>query len=173
MNTDDLFKALRRLWLVAYAAIAVAARSAESPVEIVLHSDQARLKAMAAADGTALGKILSDEVIFVHSDGRNESKADYIRNMIAGDTAYADLKTADLNARQVAAEVVVLTGAQEMRKRLGPTWSEIKLRFISVWRNEGGTWRMIAWQSMRPSGNSVVPKEEIPNTKTQTPKKSQ
>jgi hypothetical protein len=123
----------------------------------VVRLDADRLKAMGAGDGVALAKILSDEVVFIHSDGRSESKADYVKNLTAGDTAYSDLKTADVNARQIAVDVIVLAGAQEMKKKLGPTWSEIKLRFISVWRNEGGTWRMVAWQSMRPSGNSVVP----------------
>jgi hypothetical protein len=132
-------------------------RAAESATDAVLRLDGLRLTAMMAGDGAALGRVLSDEVIFVHSDGRSEAKADYIKNMTAGDTAYADLKTADLRARQISADVVVLAGAQEMRKKLGPTWSEIKLRFLSVWRNEGGTWRMVAWQSMHPSGNSVVP----------------
>jgi hypothetical protein len=137
--------------------VAIAARAAETPVEIVQRLDASRLKAMGAGDGAALGKLLSDEMIFIHSDARSESKADYIKNMTAGDTAYSDLKTSDLKARQIAADVIVLTGAQEMKKKLGPEWSDLKLRFMSVWRNEGGTWRMIAWQSLRPSGNSVIP----------------
>ena len=126
----------------------------------VLRLDADRLKTMGAGDSAGLAKLLSDEMVFVHSDGRSESKADYVKNLTAGDTAYSDLKTTDVNARQIAADVIVLTGAQEMKKRLGPTWSEIKLRFMSVWRNEAGTWRMVAWQSMRPSGNSVVPPKE-------------
>ena len=146
-----------------------AARAAESPIELVLRADTARLAAMMAGDGTALGRVLSDEVVFVHSDGRRESKTDYIKNLTAGDTAYIDVKTSDLQAQQIAADVVVLTGAQEMKKKLGPTWSEIKLRFLSVWRNEAGVWRMVAWQSMRPAGNSVVPKAENPNPKPQNP----
>jgi hypothetical protein len=79
--------------------------------------------------------------------------------MMAGDTAYADARTYDLQTRQPAPGVVILFGGQDMRKRLGSSWSEIKLRFMAVWRNEAGTWRMYAWQSMRPSGNSVVPKK--------------
>ncbi|MEO6567523.1 MAG: nuclear transport factor 2 family protein, partial [Opitutaceae bacterium] len=90
---------------------------------------------------------------------RSEGKADYIKNMTAGDTAYADVKTSDVQVKSVTAEVIVLTGAMEMRKKLGPTWSEIKLRFMSVWRKEATGWRMTAWQSMRPAGNSVVPKQ--------------
>ncbi len=145
------------LFFFAMGILATALPAAESATEAVLRAEAVRLTAMMAGDGAALGRVLSDEVIFVHSDGRHEAKQDYIRNMTAGDTAYAGVKTADLQARQIAADVVVLTGAQEMRKKLGPAWSEIKLRFISVWRNEAGAWRMIAWQSMRPAGTSVVP----------------
>ena len=138
--------------------IAGAVRAAESPTEIVKRIDASRLEAMRTGDGAMLAKVFSEEMVFIHSDGRSESKVDYVKNMSAGDTAYTDLKTTDVVARQVAPEVIVLSGAQEMKKKLGPTWSEINIKFLSVWRNEGGTWRMVAWQSMKPSGNSVVPK---------------
>ena len=134
-----------------------AARGAESAVAAVLRADEARLAAMMAGDGAALGRLMSEELAFVHSDGRIESKADYVKNLLAGDTAYADAKTSGVRTMVPAPGVVILIGAQDMRKRLGPTWSEVKLRFMAVWRNEGGTWRMLAWQSMRPAGNSVVP----------------
>jgi hypothetical protein len=130
---------------------------AEPSVISALRADKARLAAMVAGDAEALGRLLSDQLRFVHSDGRVESKADYVKNLMAGDTAYADAKTSELETTQVANDVVVVIGVQEMRKRLGPTWSDIKLRYLAVWRNEGGTWRMIAWQSARPSGNSTVP----------------
>ena len=128
----------RRVLLTGLLVVVAAARAAESPAEIVVRADAARLAAMGKTDGAALAKILSDEIVFIHSDGRSESKADYIKNLTAGDTAYSDLKTTDVNARQIAADVIVLTGAQDMKKKLGPAWSELKLRFISVWRNESG-----------------------------------
>lgn len=144
-------------WALALTAAAAAAESAA--VAAVRRADQARLAAMMAGDGAALGRVLSDELVFVHSDGRIEQKADYVKNMMAGDTAYTDAKTYDLRTQEPAPNVVVLIGAQDMRKRLGSAWSDIKLRFLAIWRNEGGTWRMVSWQSMRPSGNSVVPKK--------------
>ena len=86
-----------------------------------------------------------------------EAKKAYIANLTAGDTAYADVKTSGVQARKRTPDVIVLPNVQEMRKKLGPTWSEIKLCFMSVWRREDGTWKMVAWQSARPAGNSVVP----------------
>ncbi len=144
-------------WLAVVAVWAGTLCAAESPVATVLRADQARLAAMMAGDGAALGKLMSEELAFVHSDGRIESKEAYVKNMLAGDTQYAEAKTTDVRTMEPASGVVILIGAQQMRKRLGPAWSEVKLRFMSVWRNEGGTWRMVAWQSMRPAGNSVVP----------------
>jgi ketosteroid isomerase-like protein len=138
-------------------AIAVPQAHAEPAVISALRADKARLAAMMAGDADALGKLMSDQLRFVHSDGRVESKGDYVKNLLAGDTAYADVKTSALETTQVANDVVVVLGVQEMRKRLGPDWSDIKLRYLAVWRNESGTWRMVAWQSARPSGNSVVP----------------
>jgi uncharacterized protein (TIGR02246 family) len=132
-------------------------QAAESPTDIVRRIDQSRLEAMRQGDGAALAKVFSDEMVFIHSDGRSEGKKDYVKNMTAGDTAYAELKTYDVSVRQIAPEVILLSGAQDMKKKLGPTWSDIKIRFLSVWKNESGTWRMVAWQSMKPAGNSVVP----------------
>lgn len=154
--------------------LAWAAPAVESPdVAAVLRADASRLAAMMAGDGAALGRVLSDELVFVHSDGRIESKADYVRNLMAGDTAYTNAKTSELRTQQPSSDVVVLIGRQDMRKRLGAAWSEITLRFLSVWRKEAGTWRMVAWQSMRPAGNSTVPGTETPNSKNQTPRRSQ
>ena len=156
MNTDR-FRKVRMGLLLAAAFVAGAMPVAEAPMEIVKRIDLARLEAMRKGDGAALAKVFSEEMVFIHSDGRSESKADYVKNMTAGDTAYTDLKTTEVVARQIAPEVIVLSGGQEMKKKLGNTWSDIKIKFLSVWRNEGGTWRMVAWQSMKPAGNSVVP----------------
>jgi ketosteroid isomerase-like protein len=131
--------------------------AAADPGAAVRRADQARLAAMMAGDGAALNRLMSDALVFVHSDGRIETKANYVKNMLAGDTAYENAHTAEVQTLQPSSDVVVLIGVQDMRKKLGTTWSDIHLRFMAIWRNENGTWRMFAWQSMRPSGNSVVP----------------
>jgi hypothetical protein len=148
---------LRGVLLGGLVAASVQAVAAEPAVISAVRADKARLTAMMAGDGEGLARLMSDQLRFVHSDGRVESKADYVKNLMAGDTQYADAKTSELETMQVSPDVVVVLGTQEMRKRLGPDWSNIKLRYLAVWRNESGTWRMIAWQSARPSGNSVVP----------------
>ncbi len=143
----------------ALACVAADARAADTAVVAAARqADQNRIAAMVAGDASALGALLSDDLRFVHSDGRIESKTDYVKNLLAGDTQYADARSTVLETQQPAGDnLVILIGAQEMRKRLGPTWSEVKLRYLAVWRREGATWRLVTWQSMRPAGNSTVP----------------
>ncbi|MBL9188127.1 MAG: nuclear transport factor 2 family protein [Opitutaceae bacterium] len=151
-------KTTRCLFVFLLSLLATSALyAALPPVIAAAQADQARVKAMMAGDATALANLMSDQLRFAHSDGRVESKADYVKNLLAGDTAYADVKLSELETKQIAPDVVYVLGAQQMRKRLGPDWSEVKLRYLAVWRNEGGTWRLVAWQSARPAGNSVVP----------------
>ena len=38
-------------------------------------------------DAVALAKLMSDQLRFVHSDGRIESKTDYVKNLLAGEKA--------------------------------------------------------------------------------------
>jgi len=158
MNPSNLLR--NALTVVVLLSCIGGIRGAESSaIASVLRQDRARLDAMMAGDGAALGRLMSDELVFVHSDGRIESKASYVKNLTAGDTAYTNARTSELRTVTPSADVVVLVGVQDMRKKLGATWSDIHLRFMSIWRNENGTWRMFAWQSMKPSGSSVVPKK--------------
>lgn len=143
-------------WISGWAVAWVQAGET-SAVAAALRADTARCGAMMKGDGAALAALMSDELRFVHSDGRIELKADYVRNLMAGDTEYRDVRTSVLETLEPAPGLVVIIGAQEMRKRLGATWSDIKLRYLALWRQEAGTWRMYAWQSMRPAGNSTVP----------------
>lgn len=158
MKTTMQWVRLVAMGAVLLAGVA-AGRAGEPAVIAALKADQARLAAMMAGDSAALARLFSEQLRFVHSDGRVESKADYVKNLMAGDTAYADAKVSDVETMQVAPDVVVVIGAQQMRKRLGKDWSEVKLRYLAVYRSEGGAWRMVAWQSARPAGNSVVPKK--------------
>jgi len=155
-----IFTPMNRIHLLSLSALLFVVRASAadvSAVDAVLRIDQSRLQAMMAGDGAALGRVFSDDVLFVHSDGRLETKTDYIKNLTAGDTAYADVRTGNVQAREISAGVVVLVGEQHMRKKLGAAWATQDLRFMSVWRRERDGWRMVAWQSMHPSGNSVVP----------------
>ena len=158
MHFINVSRLLRLLTLgFVFSAGVLGLSAADLPVFAALRADKARQAAMVAGDAPALGGLMSEQLRFVHSDGRVESKADYVKNLLAGDTAYADVKTSAVEMMQVTPESVVILGVQTMRKRLGPDWSEVTLRYLSVWRNEAGAWRMIAWQSARPAGNSVVP----------------
>jgi ketosteroid isomerase-like protein len=148
-----------RLWLLLLLSLfGLRLHATEADLAAVQRADEARLQAMMSGDGAALGRVLADSLVFGHSDGRLETKAEYVKNLMAGDTAYADAKVDVANTTQIAPDVIVRHGRQSMRKKLGSNWNTLDLRFMAVWRNESDGWRMVSWQSLRPTGSSVVPK---------------
>src|SRR5215203_2728514 len=98
MKTHSLLRTAVLGTMIMFAAHIV---RAEPAVISAVRADKARLAAMMAGDGGALARLMSDQLRFVHSDGRVESKTDYVKNLMAGDTAYADAKTSELETMQV------------------------------------------------------------------------
>jgi ketosteroid isomerase-like protein len=150
--------AVRLRLLLLFSLFGLRLHATEADLAAVQRADEARLQAMTAGDGAALGRVLADGLVFGHSDGRLESKAEYVKNLMDGDTAYADARVDVANTTQIAPDVIVRHGRQSMRKKLGSNWNALDLRFMAVWRKESDGWRMVSWQSLRPTGSSVVPK---------------
>lgn len=83
---------------------------ADPSVVAVFKADQERLDAMMAGNASALARVLSDELLFVHSDGRVETKGEYVKNLLAGDTAYEKASTTDVRTLEPSRGVVILIG---------------------------------------------------------------
>ena len=63
---------LSRVLLGLAAMMVVPLLAAEPPVISALRADKARLAAMMSGNGEALARLMSDQLRFVHSDGRVE-----------------------------------------------------------------------------------------------------
>src|SRR5206468_3738656 len=75
----------------------------------VLRADDRRFEAMKKGDWAALDAALADDLIYVHSTARQESKAEHIANLRGGKPHYRGIAPRDRRAR-VAGSVGAVTG---------------------------------------------------------------
>ncbi|CAG2158247.1 nuclear transport factor 2 family protein [Cupriavidus numazuensis] len=108
----------------------------------ILAADKKRVEAMIAADEAALIDILSDELIYVHSSGRKESRELYISKVLDGTYGYRSIVT---TRRQLSffGDVVIDNGDSDVDIEVGGTLRQIANRFLMVWKREGGNWRLL------------------------------
>jgi ketosteroid isomerase-like protein len=114
----------------------------------VLRADDRRFEAMRKGDWAALDAALADELTYVHSTARLESKAEHIENLRAGKPHYRDITPRDRKAR-VRGDVGIVNGVSDMHVERDGKENRFTVRYLAVYAKSGSDWRMIAWQSTR------------------------
>jgi ketosteroid isomerase-like protein len=114
----------------------------------VLRADDRRFEAMRKADWAALDAALADDLTYVHSTARLESKAEHIANLRAGKPHYRGIAPRDRKAR-VRGDVGIVNGVSDMHVERDGKENRFTVRYLAVYAKTGADWRMIAWQSTR------------------------
>ena len=105
-----------------------------------------RYRTMVAGDIAGLGRFLSERLTYTHSTALTESKAEYLASVAKGVFKYRDIKISERAIREVAGAMLV-TGRITIDILIDGQPKLLQSRFLNVWAEEGGDWRMVAWQS--------------------------
>ena len=114
----------------------------------VLRADDGRFEAMRRGDWSALDAALADDLTFVHSTARLESKTEHIANLRGGKPHYRGIAPRDRQVR-VHGNVGLVNGVSEMHVERDGKEQRFTVRYLAVYAKSGDRWRMIAWQSTR------------------------
>jgi ketosteroid isomerase-like protein len=127
------------------SAVATAPTGTEADV---LRADDRRFEAMRRSDWAALDAALADDLTYVHSTARLESKDEHIANLRAGKPHYWGIAPRERRVR-VREGVGVVNGVSEMHVERDGKEQRFTVRYLAVYAKAGEHWRMIAWQSTR------------------------
>ena len=121
----------------------LAAFAAESDI---VAAEKAWAAAVVAQDFAALDKLYDDGLIYAHSSGIVETKAEYMAKLREGSARYDEVKHEQVTVRMhgkaaVAHSIVVMRG----RNAVGPFNN--KLMLMHVWVQNGKAWRLSAHQT--------------------------
>jgi ketosteroid isomerase-like protein len=114
----------------------------------VLRADENRFEAMRKEDWNALDLALADDLTYVHSTARLESKTEHVANLRAGKPHYRGIAPRERKAR-VHGDIGIVNGVSEMHVERDGKEQRFTVRYLAVYAKSQGLWRMIAWQSTR------------------------
>jgi len=114
----------------------------------VLQADDRRFDAMRREDWPALEATLADDLTYVHSTARLESKAEHVANLRAGRPHYRGIAPRERTVR-VHGGIGVVNGVSEMHVERDGKEQRFTVRYLAVYAKTSNSWRMIAWQSTR------------------------
>jgi hypothetical protein len=140
---------MKSLFLVFLALmLTIAARAAGDPAAWKA-ADDARVAAMISADPAKLAATFSDELLYVHSSGKADTKASFVQALTSGASKYNTITYEQRDFREVAPGLVLMNGRCRVQLGKAAPFTELHLSFLAAYRLEKGTWRFLAWQSCR------------------------
>jgi hypothetical protein len=118
-------------------------------VTAVRAADEERVGATLAADAARLAAIYSDQLHYAHSNGVIDTKASFIESLVSGRSDYQAVDYVQRDFIPVGPGVVLMKGRAIVRLGTPGGAMLVDLNYLAVWREEGGRWRFLAWQSCR------------------------
>lgn len=138
-----------RILLFSLLFLTVGLRADESRLAALEAADDARVAAMMQPTAEALGAIFSDELHYAHSSGALDTKASFIEALVSGKTKYLAMDSVERQFTFPAPGIALMSGRADIKVSSAKGEASLKLAYLAVWREEGGQWRFLAWQSCR------------------------
>ncbi len=120
--------------------------SSQEKIDAVLKADKARGAAILAKQFDVAADYLAEQLLYVHSSSTQETKAEYLERLRTAYYDYSGFEKGEVTAR-VVGDTVLLTGRVVIHVAVKGTPKVITASYLSVWIQEAGQWRMVAWQS--------------------------
>jgi hypothetical protein len=130
-------------------ALSVASLQAASTPAAWRAADDARVAAMISADPAKLAAAFSDELLYIHSNGKEDTKATFTAALTSGKSKYNKITYEHREFREVAPGLVLMNGRCRVQLGASQPYNELHLSFLAAYRLEKGQWRFLAWQSCR------------------------
>ena len=122
-----------------------------SETETIRELEEKRYNAMIGGDLTALDTLLSDKLIYIHSDGRSDSKRNYMDGLASGVAHYRGVERTDEKVT-ICGDAAIVTTKLKIDYVAAGGARLIYSRALAVWSRHGGDWQLVALQSASASG---------------------
>ncbi|WP_118180845.1 nuclear transport factor 2 family protein [Paraburkholderia phosphatilytica] len=118
-------------------------------IEAIRELERDRFRAMVDGDGPLLDELLSENVSYIHTNGKRETKQQFINAIAAGRRRYRQIEIQSQEVMPVGAETCVVTGRALIEMEANNGALLFPIAYTAIQAQEGGQWRLVAWQATR------------------------
>jgi len=123
---------------------------AQSPVENSISDlEMKRFTAMTQKDTVFLKKVLSDGLVYTHSNGLVESKNDFLNSIKTGKIVYKSMESEEMKVRILDKTAIIINGIVKVTGLLNEKEFTLRLRYTDVYHKNKKDWQLETWQSLK------------------------
>jgi len=123
------------------------AYSCQPSLQEVLQAEKQRFAATVARDTTRLRAGLHPDLVYIHSNGLEESATDFITSVASARIEYDEFEALTPVKLEPFGKTVLADGLVRVHGRYHDNPFNVDLRYTSVYRRSKGRWQLVRWQS--------------------------
>src|SRR5262249_4648527 len=128
--------------------ISVQVTDSESTAQAIEKVERARFQAWLQKDVPALKQVIADDVVYCHSTGVCQNKAELIEFITGGAGVYRAMDVIEIEPKQYG-ESIVLNGKLDMKVEQGGKVQQFQVIYTDMYVMRDGRWQLVRWQSTR------------------------
>ena len=141
--------ALSRFILSLTVLLSSSLSSAQSADEAaVAQAVEAFRNAVVAKDRSKLEALIADQLHYWHSDGRVETKAEHIADVLSKRALYKFIELTNQIIRVTGDTAIVRHNLTAESEREGGKMQSTRVGVFMVWQKQGGSWKLLARQAL-------------------------
>lgn len=118
-------------------------------IEAIRVLERDRFRAMVDGDVPLLNQLLSDNVSYVHTNGKRETKQQFIDAISTGHRRYRQIEVQSQEVLPVGSETCVVTGRALIEIEANSGALLYPIAYTAIQAQEAGQWRLVAWHATR------------------------
>jgi ketosteroid isomerase-like protein len=123
---------------------------AAGPEDSIKQAEKEWASAVVKKDYAVLDRVLADDLAYTHSNGRLDSKADYIESLRNGKQTYDAAEHQSIDVRLISKDVALVRARLRMTAAsAGQTATPADFSVLRVYQLKNGRWQMVGHQSAR------------------------
>ena len=136
--------------LAACAGVPMAGNGADETAAVAAAAEKLRL-AMIDPTRENLGALVADDLSYGHSGGKVDTKASFIADLLSGASDFVTITISEQTIRVVdGGNVAIVRHTLAADSNDGGKPGKVLIKILGVWQKQGGQWKMIARQAIRP-----------------------
>ena len=135
-------------WLVFLVLPSFCITACQRVVDSVPAVESARFAATVERDTAALRTLLHPDLLYIHSNGNEETCDGYINSVAAGRIEYTRFEPLAPTRYRAAGRTVLADGLVQVHGRYEGTPFSVKLRYTSTYLAQARRWKLLRWQSL-------------------------
>lgn len=120
----------------------------EAITKEILTVQQARFNAMTGKDTLALHDLLTDDLLYIHSNAMIENKSQHLYAISSGKIIYEKLNPIITKVRHYG-KIAIADGTVDLKGQLKGQSFEMVLVYTAVYKKFKNKWRLASWQSTK------------------------